>query len=123
MTLLVVVGVIDDHRGLGVKIRLIAQIVAGLIMTEIADIKIIELGDLLGFGNINLGIFSTAFTVFAVVGGINAFNMIDGIDGLAGGSTLISIVTIALLSWFYRALDSFIFLHHFYWRNNRFFTI
>lgn len=99
MTLLVVVGVIDDHRGLGVKTRLVAQIVAGLIMTEIADIKIIELGDLLGFGNINLGIFSTAFTVFAIVGGINAFNMIDGIDGLAGGLTLISIATIALLSW------------------------
>jgi UDP-GlcNAc:undecaprenyl-phosphate GlcNAc-1-phosphate transferase len=101
MTILVVVGVIDDHRGLGVKIRLLAQIIAGLIMTEIADIKIIELGDLLGFGNINLGIFSTAFTVFAVVGGINAFNMIDGIDGLAGGLTLISIITIALLSWLY----------------------
>jgi UDP-GlcNAc:undecaprenyl-phosphate GlcNAc-1-phosphate transferase len=101
MTLLVVVGVIDDNRGLGVKIRLIAQIVAGLIMTEIADIKIIELGDLLGFGNINLGIYSTAFTVFAVVGGINAFNMIDGIDGLAGGLTLISIITIALLSWYF----------------------
>jgi len=100
MTLLVVVGVIDDHRGLGVKIRLIAQIVAGLIMAEIADIKVTELGDLLGFGSINLGIYSTAFTVFAVVGGINAFNMIDGIDGLAGGLTLISIVTIALLSWF-----------------------
>jgi len=101
MTLLVFVGVIDDHRGLGVKIRIIAQIVAGLIMTEIAEIKIIELGDLLGFGNINLGIYSTAFTVFAVVGGINAFNMIDGIDGLAGGLTLISIVTIALISWFF----------------------
>ena len=101
MTLLVIVGAIDDHQGLSVKIRIIAQIAAGLIMTEIADIKIIELGDLLGFGNINLGGYSTAFTVFAVVGGINAFNMIDGIDGLAGGSTLIAIVTIALLSWFF----------------------
>jgi len=101
MALLVFVGVIDDHRGLSVKIRIIAQIVAGLIMTEIADIKVIELGDLLGFGNMNLGAYSTAFTVFAVVGGINAFNMIDGIDGLAGGSTLIAIVTIAILAWFF----------------------
>ena len=101
MTLLVFVGGIDDHRGLSVKIRIIAQIIAGLIMTEIAEIKIIELGDLLGFGNIELGGYSTAFTVFAVVGGINAFNMIDGIDGLAGGSTLIAIITIALLAWFF----------------------
>lgn len=101
MALLVLVGVIDDHRGLGVKIRIIAQIAAGLIMTEIAGIKITELGDLLGFGAINLGAYATAFTVFAVVGGINAFNMIDGIDGLAGGLTLVSIITIALISWFF----------------------
>lgn len=109
MILLVVVGAIDDHKGLGVKIRIVVQIVAGLIMTEIAEIKITELGDLLGFGNINLGIFSTAFTVFAVVGGINAFNMIDGIDGLAGGSVLISISTIALLSWFFEHWTLFYF--------------
>jgi UDP-GlcNAc:undecaprenyl-phosphate GlcNAc-1-phosphate transferase len=101
MTLLVFVGAIDDHRGLGIKTRIIAQIVAGLIMTGIAGIRVIELGDLLGFGDINLGAYSTAFTVFAVVGGINAFNMIDGIDGLAGGSTLIAIITIALISWYF----------------------
>ncbi len=99
-TILVIVGLIDDYRGLGVKIRLIAQIVAALIMTEIADIKIIDLGNLLGFGVVNLDIFSTAFTVFSVVGGINAFNMIDGIDGLAGSLTLVSLAAIAVVSWY-----------------------
>ena len=100
-TLLFFVGLIDDYRGLGVKIRLVAQIAAGLIMTEVADLKITDLGDLLGTGsgNINLGFFSTTFTVFAVVGGINAFNMIDGIDGLAGGLMLVSLTTIATASW------------------------
>ena len=98
-TLLVIVGLIDDYKNLGVKIRLIVQITACLIMTEVADIKINDLGDLFGFGNINLGIYATAFTVFAVVGGINAFNMIDGIDGLAGSLTLISIMAIATVSW------------------------
>jgi UDP-GlcNAc:undecaprenyl-phosphate/decaprenyl-phosphate GlcNAc-1-phosphate transferase len=98
-TLLVLVGLIDDYKGLGVIIRLIAQIAATLIMTKMAHLQINDLGDLFGFGNINLGIYATAFTVFAVVGGINAFNMIDGIDGLAGSLTLISIMAIATVSW------------------------
>jgi UDP-GlcNAc:undecaprenyl-phosphate GlcNAc-1-phosphate transferase len=99
-TLLAGVGLIDDYRGLSVKIRLITQIVAALIMTEIADIKVIDLGNLLGFGIFDLGIFSTVFTVFSVVGGINAFNMIDGIDGLAGSLALVSIGSIAVISWY-----------------------
>ncbi|MFZ2170658.1 MAG: UDP-N-acetylglucosamine--undecaprenyl-phosphate N-acetylglucosaminephosphotransferase [Methylococcaceae bacterium] len=102
VTLLVLVGLIDDYKTLGVKIRLLAQIAASLIMTEIADIKINDLGDLFAFGNVNLGNYATAFTVFAVVGGINAFNMIDGIDGLAGSLTLISIMSIATVSWLFQ---------------------
>jgi UDP-GlcNAc:undecaprenyl-phosphate/decaprenyl-phosphate GlcNAc-1-phosphate transferase len=98
--LLFFVGLIDDYKGLGVKIRLATQIAAALIMTEVADLKISDLGNLLGTGNINLGFFSTAFTVFAVVGGINAFNMVDGIDGLAGSLMLVSLTTIATAAWF-----------------------
>jgi len=99
-TLLLFVGIIDDYKGLRVRFRLAAQIAAVLIMTEVADLKITDLGDLLGTGNINLGILSTMFTVFAVVGGINAFNMVDGIDGLAGSLMLVSLATIAAASWF-----------------------
>ncbi|MCK5192144.1 MAG: undecaprenyl/decaprenyl-phosphate alpha-N-acetylglucosaminyl 1-phosphate transferase, partial [Methylococcales bacterium] len=100
---------IDDYKGLGVKIRLIAQIAAGLIMAEFAHIKIIDLGNLLGFGNIHLGNYATAFTLFVVVGGINAFNMIDGIDGLAGSLILISIASIAGVSWIFQDLMLFKF--------------
>jgi len=103
ITILVCVGLIDDYKGLSVRIRLIAQIAAVLIMSEFAHIKIIDLGDLLGLGNIHLGNYAaTAFTLFAVVGGINAFNMIDGIDGLAGSLTLVSITSIAIVSWIFQ---------------------
>ena len=97
ITLLVLVGAVDDHKGLSVKFRLAAQIAAALIMTEFADIKINCLGDILGFGEIHLDGFATFFTVFAVVGGINAFNMIDGIDGLSSSSALMAIIMVALL--------------------------
>ena len=77
-------------------------------MSELAHIKIIDLGNLLGLGNIHLGkYYATAFTVFVVVGGINAFNMIDGIDGLAGGLTLVSISSVAVVSWIFQ--DEMIF--------------
>lgn len=96
--LLVFVGFVDDYKELGIKIRLAAQIGATLIMTEMAGLKIIDLGDLFLFGDIHLGVFSTLFTLFAVVGGVNAFNMIDGIDGLAGGLTFISVAVIAVIA-------------------------
>jgi UDP-GlcNAc:undecaprenyl-phosphate/decaprenyl-phosphate GlcNAc-1-phosphate transferase len=98
-TLLVFIGLIDDYKDVSFKIRLVIQIASALIMVEFAHIKIIDLGDLLGFGHIYLGNYATIFTVFAVVGVINAFNMIDGIDGLAGSLILVSIVSIADVAW------------------------
>jgi UDP-GlcNAc:undecaprenyl-phosphate/decaprenyl-phosphate GlcNAc-1-phosphate transferase len=102
ITLLVIVGLIDDYQGLSVKIRFITQIAVGMIMAEFAHIKVTYLGDLFGFGNIPLGDYATIFTIFVVVGGINAFNMIDGIDGLAGSLTLVSIASIAAVSWIFQ---------------------
>lgn len=101
-TILVCIGLVDDFKPISFKIRIIAQIAVGLIMTQIADIKIVDLGDLWNFGNFELGIFATAFTIFALVGGINAFNMADGIDGLVGGLTLIAITSVAVLAWYYQ---------------------
>jgi UDP-GlcNAc:undecaprenyl-phosphate GlcNAc-1-phosphate transferase len=98
-TLLTAVGLVDDYKGLGVKIRMVTQIAAVLIMTQYTDIKIETLGDLFGCGEIQLGLFATVFTIFTLVGGINAFNMIDGMDGLAGSLALISIASLAGIAW------------------------
>jgi len=89
VTVIVVTGLIDDFKNLNFKTRLVTEIFAALIMVYGGEVQITNLGDLLGFGDIELGVFSTLFTVFAIVGGINAFNMIDGIDGLAGSTALI----------------------------------
>ena len=89
VTLITLTGLADDLKNINFKIRIGAEIVATLVMIKWGNIQIHSLGNLFGFGEIQLGAFSTAFTVFAVVGGINAFNMIDGIDGLAGGTSLL----------------------------------
>ncbi|WP_246156354.1 undecaprenyl-phosphate alpha-N-acetylglucosaminyl 1-phosphate transferase [Thiohalocapsa marina] len=95
---LVVVGGLDDRHGLGWKPRMLAQVVAALLLTLGAGVQLTSLGDLFGLGPLALGVFAVPFTVFATVGLINAFNMIDGIDGLAGGVALIALLALLPLS-------------------------
>ncbi|SRR3989339_843386 len=91
-SLLLIVGIIDDIRGLRATTKLICQIIATLI--------IISFG--LGISFINnpfngllaIGIFAIPLTLFWVVGITNAINLIDGLDGLATGVTAISAATL-----------------------------
>ncbi len=87
-SLIVFCGLIDDYRTVSYKIRLVIEVIAVLIMITWGGVHIISLGNLFGFGEVQLGYFSYLFTAFAIVGGVNAFNMIDGIDGLAGSLSL-----------------------------------
>ena len=89
--LLVLVGALDDHYQLGPRVRLLAQLGAGLLLTLGGGVVIPSLGDLLGTGPLVLGAWAVPFTLVAVVGLINALNMIDGIDGLAAGVTVIAV--------------------------------
>ncbi|WP_261591870.1 UDP-N-acetylglucosamine--undecaprenyl-phosphate N-acetylglucosaminephosphotransferase [Pseudoalteromonas holothuriae] len=94
---IVLLGVIDDYRQLGVKIRLCVQAVVALLMMWGSDAYIHNLGNVIGLGDIELGIWGIPFTVVAVIAAINAFNMIDGIDGLAGAMSIITFTAILFL--------------------------
>ena len=93
----VLLGVADDYRPLGVKIRLSVQSILALILIWGSDIYIQSLGNLFQFGEINLGLLGIPFTVIAVLAAINAFNMIDGIDGLAGSLSITTLVSVFIL--------------------------
>lgn len=97
--LLVFVGVLDDFHELSPKARLVAQIIAALLMTCWGGIALHNLGDLLGNGNIVLHNWAIPFTLFTVVGMINAVNMTDGIDGLAGTLSLIELIALWILAY------------------------
>lgn len=84
LSIIVLVGFLDDRTGLSVRRRFLAQGVAGLIMALFAGAQLTSLGDLFGFGPVALGVLAVPFTVFAVVGMANALNLSDGMDGLAG---------------------------------------
>jgi len=91
--------------------RLLAQTIATLIMVIRGDVYIVELGDLFGFGNIELNGLSLPFTLFCVVGVINAINMIDGIDGLAGGIVFVALLMFGNITFNTGCNSYFIFIY------------
>jgi UDP-GlcNAc:undecaprenyl-phosphate/decaprenyl-phosphate GlcNAc-1-phosphate transferase len=93
--LLVFVGLLDDKYDLDWRLRILAQMIAALIMIYIGGVRVHYLGHLFGYENVFLGSLSVPFTVFATVGIINAINMVDGMDGLAG---LLVLSALAMLS-------------------------
>ncbi|MTD26403.1 UDP-N-acetylglucosamine--undecaprenyl-phosphate N-acetylglucosaminephosphotransferase [Erwinia sorbitola] len=94
ITLLLIVGVLDDRFDLPVMPRMLLQIgVAGIMMYQ--GLYLSSLGTVLFGYPLMLGAAGYLVTVFAVIGAINAYNMIDGIDGLLG---MLASVTFCFLS-------------------------
>lgn len=97
--LLVLVGLIDDCRGLSSYEKLAAQIIAAFHMAIVADVNIHDLG-LLSTTKILLhDEAAIALTMFCVVGLVNAVNMIDGMDGLAGSVTTVALCFFAVAAF------------------------
>lgn len=96
--LLLLVGAIDDVKNLPIKHRLSIQLLAGLMMILLGDNQLASFGNILFFGEINLGFLSIPLTLIAVCGCINAHNMTDGADGLSGGLTLITLSSLGVLA-------------------------
>ena len=97
--LLVFIGAIDDRHDLSVRFRLVGQVLIASLMVFAGNICLTSLGDLLGLGSIELGLWAYPFTILAVVAGINAFNFIDGIDGLAGLLSIVAFGSIGMLTF------------------------
>ena len=97
---LLFIFIVDDVKGIRPSIRLVFQIFLSIYMIFSTDIYLKSLGDLFGFGNLDLGIFSIPVTVFCVVGIMNAFNMIDGINGLCAGCAMLALLFIGFYSGF-----------------------
>lgn len=90
--LILVFMMFDDYFGIKPLYRLIFQGLIVFAMIAISGVSIDTLGNLFGFGEIKLGIFSVPFTMFCVVGLMNAFNMIDGLNGICATCALVPII-------------------------------
>jgi UDP-GlcNAc:undecaprenyl-phosphate/decaprenyl-phosphate GlcNAc-1-phosphate transferase len=89
-------GLIDDLRGLRPSVKLVAQVIAALVVYAYGfRIDVITLGAAF---ELDLGWATLPLTLFWVVGVTNAFNLIDGLDGLATGIAVIALSATMLIS-------------------------
>jgi len=93
------VGLVDDVKGLRVRAKFLAQLLAALIVCY-AGIRIdfITLTESLV---VNFGWLSWPITIFWIVGISNAINFIDGLDGLAAGICTATCGVIAILGLYF----------------------
>ena len=92
------VTLIDDLWGLSVSTRFLSQALACLILITQSGLYINNLGNLIGFGSIELNpALGVLFTIFCVIGIINAFNWIDGFNGGLTSQFLVGITAPLIL--------------------------
>ena len=95
VALLLVVGIVDDTRGMRALVKLSLQVAAALVAWALG----LSLDQLhLPWGTVELGPLALPITVAWIVSVINAVNLIDGLDGLASGVALTVLGAFALLA-------------------------
>lgn len=101
------IGLIDDLSGLSAPVKLMSQIITGLILyagglqITILFIPVI--------GPINLGILSLPITLIWLVGVTNSINLIDGLDGLAAGVSAIAALALLFVGVTFNLLTVIVF--------------
>ena len=95
VALLLVVGLIDDIRGMPPLAKLAGQVAVAL-LAAVMGLRLDELT--FPWGSVELGPLAIPLTVIWVVGVMNAVNLIDGLDGLATGVALTVLGAFGLLA-------------------------
>jgi len=95
--ILVIIGALDDKFDISFKLRFVVQALLSVYMIRVANIELHTIGDMFGFGDMQLGFLGDIVTILAVIGAINAFNMVDGIDGLLGGLSIVTFGSLGLM--------------------------
>lgn len=98
-TLIFTVGLADDLKPLGARVKLVGQLGTALILYSLG-ISIDVLSNPFGEGGIELGWWSLPLTLLWLVAIPNIINLIDGMDGLAAGFGLFLSLTLAFIGYF-----------------------
>lgn len=98
-TLIVISGIIDDLKDMSPKVKLLFQILAGVVLI-LGGIKVDFITNPFTSNSslLYLRWLSIPITLFWVVGITNTLNLIDGLDGLAAGVAMISSVSLMLVA-------------------------
>ena len=107
-TLMYLVGVVDDLRGIPAKVKLLGQIICATIL-YVFSIRISMMGNPFPVGPDVFRfpiVISYLATVVWVVGVTNAVNLIDGLDGLAAGVCTIASLSIAYTAYLHGRMST-----------------
>lgn len=100
--IIVVLGIIDDSRGLSAKVKFCVQILAALVVVFGGGIRIEVFTNPNLFSDLTVlhlsDWVSIPFTILWIVAITNAVNLIDGLDGLAAGISSIAAVSLVFVA-------------------------
>ena len=96
-TLMYGLGLWDDVSRLGAKRKLAGQIAIAALVHSLG--LSIEKFSLLGYGEVDLGVWSGPVTIFWLISIPNIVNLIDGFDGLAGGLGMFMALTLGTVGY------------------------
>lgn len=102
LIILFIVGIKDDLYPMPARKKLLAQVLAALIVVIQGDLRITNLYGLLSIHDLPYWV-TVVITTVAILAIMNGFNLIDGINGLAAGIAVIVLGTYAY--WFYQMND------------------
>jgi UDP-GlcNAc:undecaprenyl-phosphate GlcNAc-1-phosphate transferase len=98
LTIVLMLGILDDLRPLRPSHKFLGQFIAATIVYA-AGFRISSITHPWGSNVLNLSILDYPATILWIVGITNAFNLIDGLDGLASGVAFIVSLTICAVSF------------------------
>ena len=98
--IIVGMGIVDDIKQLGPKIKFVFQILAAVLVVWISGDKISIITNPFSTSGISIlsDFIAYPLTIFWIVGITNAINFIDGLDGLAAGVSSISYLSLMFIS-------------------------
>ena len=95
------IGFLDDKFHIHAWVRFVIQIWVACYVVIFCDAALYDLGDLFGWGAVQMGVMGKPFAVICLVLLMNAINMLDGMDGLAAG--FVSVALVWLMTAAYQA--------------------
>ncbi len=98
VTLIHLLGLVDDFRDLRAVLKLVIQIAAATIVA-LGPWRIDQLTIPLLWYTVDLGVFAVPVTILWIVAVSNALNFIDGVDSLAGGNAGIATIFFAVIAF------------------------
>ena len=99
ITLMFIVGALDDKFEFSAKVKLIGQIVSALVSYAMG-VEITVIRNIIGDGYWQFGTaISAIVTIIWIVAITNAVNLIDGLDGLAAGVATIAAFSVAYVAY------------------------